>query len=127
MAHKELCQHCGASMMKNFYTFNKTLLRALAKVARNPGQPIRDVGLTKSEYANVSKLKFWGFLVKADDGLWTVTELGLAFLRGQVAADKEIAYFRNEVVERQGKVFVWDIISTEESKQKYREFMQPYL
>lgn len=122
---KELCPHCGASMMVNKYTFNMTLLRALAKMARNPGKKFVEMGMSKSEYANAAKLKFWGFISKQEDGLWLVTNDGYSFLRGEIKAPKEISYFRNRIVDTKGMTDVNGILPTEESKQKYREWMEP--
>lgn len=123
---KELCPHCGASMMANTYTMNRTLLRALAKMLAKPG-PARDTGMTKSEYSVYTKLKFWGFIARIEDGEWFVTGAGRDFLAGLMPAAKEITYFRNKLVGTTGSAFVWDILPTEESKQKYRELMRPIL
>lgn len=125
--NKKLCPHCGASMMKNSYTMNKTLIRALVKLVRDPGKPIKDLGMSKGEYANVSKLKYWGFAFKSEDGIWWATSLGKMFLSGKYKAAKTVEYFRDEVVSQEGECDVWNIMPTEESKQKYRELMTPYL
>lgn len=125
MKRKELCEHCGASMMVNKYSLNKTLLKALFKMARNPNKKAREMGFDKSEYAVYTKLKFWNFIERLADSEWVVTDLGWRFLRGEVKAPKEITYFRNEVKEKIGSIFAADIFPTEESKQKYREAMIP--
>lgn len=124
---KETCHHCGASMMMNSYSMNKTLARALAKIAINPGKLIRECGLSRGEYANCTKLKFWGFIEKNFDGNWSVTDLGKSFLRGEVSAFKNIKYFRNRIVESEGQIFIQEILKNPESKQKYREMMEPFV
>lgn len=124
---KKRCPHCDASMMVNYYSMNLTLLRALAKLIKHEGKPLKDMGLRKSEYANISKLKFWGFAVKHEDGMWTPTAEGKQFASGHTATDHQIGYFRNKVVERSGKIRVNEILKTEESKQKYREWMEPVI
>lgn len=124
---KDLCYHCGASMMKNHYSFNRVILRALVKLFRSQGIKSKDLNLTKSEYANFTKLKHWGLIWKQEDGLWFCTKKAEDFLSGKIKIPKEIYYFRNKVIEEIGHVGVYEIIPTEESKQKYREMMRSYL
>lgn len=119
---KELCAHCGASMMINSYSMNRTLVRALSRLVLKPGRA-RDSGMSKSEYSVYTKLKFWGFIRRLEDGLWDVTDAGRDFLRGKIPAHKEIFYFRDRLVETKGEVYVGEVLPTEESKQKYREMM----
>lgn len=110
--------------MSNKYTMNKTLLRALAKLAKNPRKKASQIGLTKSEYSVYTKLKFWGFIERMDDGFWIVTTSGHDFLNGKSRVVKEITYFRNRIVESSGFVTVDTILDSVESKQKYREYME---
>lgn len=125
---KELCVHCGASMMMNKYTLNKTLLRSLVKIAMNPGKPARECSMNKSEFANYTKLKYWGLIQKLEDGLWTITPTGTLFLRGDLDLYEQVVYFRDKAVRYDGKfVNAFSIVGSEESKQKYREMMESYL
>lgn len=124
---KELCPHCGASMMINKYTLNLTLLRALIKLARNPGKSTRECGFNTSEYSVYTKLKFWEFIVQLEDGIWIVTKRGQEFLTGMLSVPKEVRYFRDEIVDFSSETTTAiQILPTEESKQKYREYMEPY-
>lgn len=126
MEKKKLCVHCGASMMVNSYSLNKTLLRALIKMARRPGKPARDLNFTKSEYSVYTKLKFWGFIYQLDDGLWALDPSALKFLNGHLRVPKEFTYFRDKVLAARGSTNVWEIIPTDESRQKYREMMKEF-
>lgn len=124
---KELCPHCGASMMINKYTLNVTLLNALSKLARNPGKMARECGFDQSEYSVYTKLKYWGFITQLDDGIWLVTNKGREFLTGTLSAPREVQYFRDEIVGfSSDTTTAFQILPTEESKQKYREYMEPY-
>lgn len=128
MAVKVLCEHCGASMMENKYTLNMALVRALAKLKANPNKLIREIGLTKVEYSVHSKLKYWGFTTKLEDGNWIIMDTGIKFLSGKLKVPREITYFRNRLMRTSGEfVSVWDVLPTEESKQKYREMMSPHI
>ena len=122
---KERCPHCDASMMTNKYTLNTTLLGALSKMQRAGNRKIQEMEMTKSEYANYTKLKYWGFITRLDDGIWRVTENGYKFLLGERNAPREVVYFRDKVLEEVGNISVWDIVKTRESKQKYRDLMEP--
>lgn len=113
--------------MENKYTMNKTLVRSMIKMARAPGKSFQEMGLTKVEYSVITKLKYWDFVVRMDDGLWLLTDRAKSFLAGRVQAPKEIVYFRNRLVRSNGACKVWEVMPTEESKQKYREMMEPHL
>lgn len=91
---------------------------------KNKGKKARDMGMTKSEFANYTKLKFWGFIKKLDDGLWIVNESGIDFLHNKIRVAKEITYFRNRVIKSDGFVKADEILDSPESKQKYREYME---
>lgn len=127
---KELCPHCGASMMINRYSMNKALVRALFKLSKRPGVVAGKIGFTRVEYSVYTKLKFWELIepTGVEDGMWGVTDLGRRFLRGDVAVPKHIGYFRNRLVERSEdeRVTIRGVFPTEESKQKYRELMTSF-
>lgn len=122
---KEHCDKCGASMMVNKYTMNRVLVRCMEKLAKMPGQPIREIGLNKSEYSVISKLKHWGFASKTEDGVWHLTDDGKLFMQGRLKTYKEISYFRDKIVATAGECAIFDVFPSEESKQKYREMMEP--
>lgn len=127
MLRKELCDHCGASMMENEYTMNRVLVRAMIKMLRKPGVPIRQLEMTKSEYAVVSKLKHWGLAHKAEDGVWVLSETGKSWLSGKGKIPRAIRYFRNKLTHQSPEMIsVYEVMPTEESKQRYREMMTPY-
>lgn len=120
------CPHCGASMAMNYYSLNKTLLRALIKLVRDGG-----MSMTHIEKSVYTKLKYWRFIrqITTTDGdkKWLVTDLGKQFLAGKTSAPKELTYFRDNVVEMTGEIFVWQIVSEPESRQKYVDMMRPFL
>lgn len=109
--------------MANRYTMNKTLLRSLWKLATHPNQPVKNIGMTKSEYSVYTKLKHWELIQRLEDGLWVLTPKGKQFLKNEIAVPKFITYFRDKLVETDGSTFALDIFDEEESKQKYRELM----
>lgn len=125
---KELCQHCGASMMMNAAILSKHALRCLVKAARHQGAwETKQLNLTKTEYPNVTKLKYWGFIRAVGRKRWEVTTQGLAFLRGETSAPSRIMYFRDRVIRRDPDIHVWDIVDETESREKYIAMMTPVL
>lgn len=124
MAKKDIpkCPTCGARMSTNDYVFNITLVRALSKLAKYPGQKARGI-MDKSEYSVYTKLKFWEMITREEDGLWYISGKGLAFLMGDIPAAKKITYFRDKIVQTEGMIYVDQIFKTEESKQKYRDWV----
>lgn len=125
---KELCHHCGASMMMNCAALSMHALRCLAKAAQH-SEPFqtKDLRLTKTEYPNVTKLKYWGFIRRVGKKHWQITDDGLDFLRGKTMQPSKIWYFRDKIVRTDGFINVWDIVEEQESREKYIELMRPVL
>lgn len=115
-------------MMINRYSMNKALVGALFKLHRRPHVKAGDIGFTKVEYSVYTKLKFWD-LIKSEfeDGLWSVTPHGRAFLFGKVKVPKTIGYFRNRLEEQSDDmVSIFEVFPTEESRQKYRDMASAF-
>jgi hypothetical protein len=109
MAHKECCPHCGASLMKHSQNFSKALGGILLTLAYKfpEGQPFhaqRDIGLSKNQFNNMQKLRYFGLIKKVytdgkrDGGFWCLTGLVKYVINGK-AIPKVKWTFRNHVVE----------------------------
>ncbi len=91
---KECCPHCGQSVMQNKQIFTKALGEILLTLAcKYPyGKPFHfanDFNLTKSQYNNAQKLRYWGLIKKHYDnngkregGYWELTSLVRYFVQG---------------------------------------------
>lgn len=124
---KEKCPTCGASMEPNEYSLNVTLLSAMRKILLHEGKAVGDMELDRAEYANLSKLKLWGFAYKTKDKSWQLTRFGKRFLRGELSAPKRVFYFRNKVVDSDGEVLVHQILPRGETQKDHEEFLKQNL
>lgn len=107
------CEHCGASLRKNWHKLTPLLVTALLKFHRavkrrgeNKVHYIHDMTdepLTISENKNWSKLRFHGLIAKYREngkhksGYWVLTRRGAQFLRGEIRVPYEVLTFRNRV------------------------------
>jgi len=109
MAKKETCPHCGASLMKHKQSFTKALGGILLTLAYKfpegqPFHPQRDITLTKNQYNNLQKLRYFGLIKKVytdgtrDGGFWELTGLTRFVINGK-RLPKYKWTFRNEVIE----------------------------
>lgn len=114
MKKKEFCPHCGQSIMKHRQALTKGLVGILLKVANYHKTEFhlqKDVSLTKNEYTNFQKLKFWGLVKKSDkiSGAWSITGIGYKFLMNEIDLPYSVYTFNNRVVEQDSeKVFYKD-------------------
>jgi hypothetical protein len=110
MNNTKFCDHCGAKMVEYKHGLAKGLVRSLAKIGLAGGGPLNiadELKLTKSEYTNFGKLKYWGLVEKTNPeiergGIWRVTETGWAFLRGNIKLSPHVWTYRNRVVRYEG-------------------------
>ena len=58
-----------------------------------------DLSLTKNQYNNFNKLKYFGLVIKESNGRWGIDVDGWGFLSGAMRAHKKVRTFRNKVVE----------------------------
>lgn len=107
---KELCPHCGASMKEYVHSLTPGLVKSLVKF----GEAIKckgindihlqtEVDLTKNEYNNFQKLRYWGLVHHADkenikSGRWLLTSNGSRFLKGEIKMPKKVKTFRNQKI-----------------------------
>lgn len=106
---KECCPTCGQAIMKHRQVFTKSLgdILLMAAIKHRPGEPFhlqRDLILTKAQYTNFQKLRYFGLVIKSRDGFgkrlpgcWELTGLARAFIHGK-PIPKFKWTFNNEVV-----------------------------
>lgn len=106
---KEFCPHCHQSIQQNKQVFSKALGEILLKAAcAYPyGKPFHlqnDLKLTKSEYCNFQKLRYFGLVEKSyeegvrEGGKWKLTSLTRYFINGSRIPRVKWT-FNNQVVE----------------------------
>ncbi|MDX1784187.1 MAG: hypothetical protein R3361_08515 [Aequorivita vladivostokensis] len=86
-------------MVEYTHRLNKGLCNALFRLYQAGGvAKISDLSLSKSEYCNFQKLKYWRFVEKVptDDedkgGKWQITYWGKAFVEGDFAYEHVVTY-----------------------------------
>ena len=112
MDYKEKCPHCGATMKAYWHTLTPGLVETFKKIidgvkakGLNSVHLQKDLDLSKSEYNNAQKLRYWGLIYYADrektnSGQWLITRLGGQFIRCESDVPKKIKTFRNHIEEK---------------------------
>ena len=107
---KEFCPHCHQAIMQNTQVFSRALgdilmTAACAFPAERPFHLQHDLTLTKSQYTNFNKLRYWGLVKKSYNadgarlgGYWELTSLVRYVINGK-ALPKWKRTFNNKVVE----------------------------
>lgn len=102
----ELCHHCGAKIVEYPHVLNKPMIEAFKELAHaNGGRAnLQDLSLTKNQYTNFQKLKYWGIVESChENGEWQVTDLGWQFFRGDGGLRRKVYTYRNKIVEFEGE------------------------
>lgn len=100
---KEYCQHCGQPVMKHKHSLTKSLARILTLIPLMSEFHLqKHLKLTKNEYANFQKLKYWGLVEKVygKSGYWIVTTLGRKFVFGEISVPRTVITFNNRVIDQ---------------------------
>ncbi len=133
---KEVCQYCGASMMKHSQNFSKALGSILLTLAckfkeEEPFHPQRDIILSKNQYNNLQKLRYFGLIKKVytnglrDGGFWCLTGLTKYVLNGKKIPKKKWT-FRNEVVGRSNEeITLYEAVGSYEIPEQWAEKAEP--
>lgn len=111
---KHFCQNCGQSVMKHKHTLSRSLVLILLKASKSGLTPFHlqnNLNLTKNEYANFQKLKYWDLVSRDDEhsGFWQITVMGNQFLAGNFSPPKSVMTFNNKVINTEGKVNIVDL------------------
>jgi len=109
MKEKQFCECCGQPVMKHKHRFSKSLANILylASLKFDIDKPFhlqKDLLLTKNQYNNFQKLRYWKLVDKYYEngirkgGYWTLTKIVIDVFRGQ-KIPQNIVTFNNKVVE----------------------------
>jgi hypothetical protein len=100
------CEHCGANTLKYRYHLNERMVSILMRFWEASGHrvmPLKllDVPLTKVQYANFNRLRYWDLVQPSTDlfgkrmeGRWHVTQLGAGFLEHGVLVPEFVHTYR---------------------------------
>ncbi len=141
MNENEICQYCGSRMCNYWHNITPGLVNALRKFSRAVGLAGKneihlihdmkgDVELTRHEWNNFTKLRFFALVAKVrlpdgthKSGYWLLTRRGSQFLKNLEAIPKKVQTSNNKVIgHSEEKVMVRDIptaMSWFETKPEY--------
>lgn len=110
MKTKKTCECCGAKMVEYKHSFSAALAICLYKLYEaNAAVNIKQLGLTRNQWDNFQKLRYWGLVVKATDedgkrlgGCWAITSDGVAFIERGTSITKSVWTYRGETVRFEG-------------------------
>ncbi len=120
------CPCCYAKMVEYKHSFSKAQAVGLGRLF-NVGKPIniRLLDLTRNQWTNFQKLRYWGFVEKAKDdegnrvgGVWQITAEGKAFVKGIVPTRKSVWTYRGKTVRTEGEFISFRDIHPGDYKQQ---------
>lgn len=78
------------------------------------------LNLSKSEFANFQKLRYFGLAINDRDGVWQITRVGYEFLRGRRSIN-QCVYTRQNVITRysEKKVFIGEVKKIDNIREYY--------
>jgi hypothetical protein len=107
---KKHCPHCGAAMNEHRHVLSKAIVGALRKLyAKGNATNLRELGLTRNEWDNFQKLRYWGLVYQVkiegrrQNGVWWLTKRGGLFVRGELAVPKRVWTYRGERIRYEGE------------------------
>ncbi len=128
---EKICHACGAKTIEYPYRFDSTLKGFLVKLARAGGKAHKDsLDLTHSQYGQAHRIKYWKLARMVDEGgievikggLWELTDLGDAFVNGEVTIRKVAMVMRNQVTRYAGDtIHIEDVQDAPRKKKFYKD------
>lgn len=100
------CTACNSVLQGRWETLSPGLCRTLVKIIEtvdrtgtNAVHLQQDVDLSKNEFTNAQKLRYFGLIAKVEDrsGHWLVTRRGREFATGVTRLPKKVYVFHNAV------------------------------
>jgi len=102
MERKNFCGTCGAKIVEYRHSLSKPLIIGLRKLNDNSPCNLRELHLTRNQWDNFQKLRYWDLVSKyyeggkRSGGVWKITERGRLFLGGKISIDRSVYTFRGE-------------------------------
>ncbi len=103
-----ICPHCHAKMVEYRHSLSIPLVTGLGRLYRHAGgQAVNliELELTRNQWDNFQKLRYWGLVKKARNedggrmaGWWQLTEKGRMFLTGELRVPPAVWTYRGEMV-----------------------------
>ena len=102
----KFCSQCGAKTVQYRHSLSKGMVEGLIKLS-DAGIDfinIKELGLTRNQWDNFQKLKYWGLVEQkgAKTGHWKITLNGLNFIGGVIKIARSVWTYRGSVVSIEG-------------------------
>ena len=108
------CTCCGKRVNYVEETITKVMIQGLIKLYHFGGSAkIAHLNLSNTLYNNFQKLQYFGLIMVSGKSVWTITELGKRFLRGEEPCPHKVFRRGKLILEKQGLVFIEDIVDLE--------------
>lgn len=135
MADKKICIHCGASMMEHRHSISIAMIVGLEMISKfELNVNIKELGLTRNQWDNFQKLRYWGLVRKFYDsdgnrlgGHWTCTAKGRDFLAGKIKIPRVVWTYRGEFVRAEEEAaYVFEIDQGYKIREEYADESRPH-
>jgi hypothetical protein len=130
-----LCPHCGAKMVKYRHGISVPLVTGLRRLLHAGGGPIniKELGLTRNQWDNFQKLRYWGLVVQVEvdgqrkKGVWQITPQGQHFLFNEQAIPRRVWTYRGEFQHADGDatVRITEVVDWYEKREDYIRSSRP--
>jgi len=107
----KFCECCGAKTVKYKHSFSEALAVGLYKLYEfgNISINLKHLGLTRNQWDNFQKLRYWGLVKQAYrpdgtrlNGEWIVTQEGIDFIERGTSIQKSVWTYRGKTVDFDG-------------------------
>lgn len=106
------CPTCGSKNVEYQFGFNTGLASCLQKLIEAGGQAnIADIGLTKSQYTNITKMRHWGLIIPIKNeeslkkrGAWKVTGRGYDFYNNEIDIPMFVITIKGKLIRSEGPI-----------------------
>ena len=110
MKEVRICPHCYAKMVEYKHSFSKALAIGLWRLYLAGGPiNIRDLVLTRNQWDNFQKLRYWGLAAQTYrpdgtrmNGVWHITDTGRAFIEQGTGISKTVWTYRGSTQRFEG-------------------------
>lgn len=93
------CDCCGARLVEYKHVLNAGLVDAFVELSKH-AEPtaLTELDITRNQWTNFQKLRYWGLVENTDKGTWFVTKFGHYWMEGRVDVQREVWTFRGNRV-----------------------------
>ena len=114
--------------MQHKHSMSKSMAEMFLKSNfKEPFHLQKTSSLTKNQYNNFQKLRYWGIIEKEESksGWWRITSQGRLFANNKIKIPKSVWTFNNKVVKTVGSIFIEECTGQWRKREDYIQDMKP--